>query len=192
MFKLFIIAVLSIILAGVVLYFRSFFGSDLWVKAPRNKHDIIFGFLLTYAIALISSAFLLWFFNRFEDIALYGMVAETVTLSFPSALGASAGRLLIQQEIMDDQNKKNWLERIVLWISAILVASTLLFLIYHAITDESTSPDIEVIYGSMEPKGKYYALQVTVKNHETQTAENVYIEITTAIGDKAQKAVIEF
>ena len=95
-FKLFIIAVLSIILGGVVLYFSSFSGSGIGVMAPRNKHDIIFGSLLTYAVALISSAFLLWFFNRFEDVALYGMVAQTVTLSFPSALGASAGRLLIQ------------------------------------------------------------------------------------------------
>lgn len=93
---------------------------------------------------------------------------------------------------MDDHNKKNWLERIVLWISAVLVTSTLVFLIYRAITDESTSPDIEVIYGSMEAKGKYYALQVTVKNHGTETAENVHIEITTGIGDKAQKSEIEF
>lgn len=95
-FKLFIIAALSIILAGVVLYFSNFNGSDLWVMAPQNAHDILFGSLVTYAVALVSSAFLLWFFNRFEDIAVYAMVAQTVTLSFPSALGASAGRLLIQ------------------------------------------------------------------------------------------------
>lgn len=93
---------------------------------------------------------------------------------------------------MDDQNKKNWLEHAVLWISAILVAATLVFLIYRAITDESTSPDIEVIYGSMEAKGQYYALQITVKNHGTETAENVRIEITTGTGKEVQKSEIEF
>ena len=93
---------------------------------------------------------------------------------------------------MDDQKKKNWLEHTVLWTSTILVAATLVFLIYRAITDESTSPDIEIIYGSMEEKGGYYALQVTVKNHGTETAENVHIEITTGTGKSAQKSEIEF
>ncbi len=93
---------------------------------------------------------------------------------------------------MDDQKKQNWLERTVLWISAVLVAATFVFLIYSAITDESTSPDIEVSYGSMEAKGDYYALQVTVKNNGTQTAENVHIEITTGTGKDQQKSEIDF
>lgn len=95
-FKLFAIALLSIILASIILYFSNFRGSDLWVMAPQNWQDILLGSLVTYTVALVSSAFLLWFFNRFDNIALYGIIAQTVTLSFPSALGASAGRLLIQ------------------------------------------------------------------------------------------------
>lgn len=94
--KIIIIAVLSIILAGVVLYYSNFTGSKMWVAAPQNISDILFGTIMTYAVALVSSAFLLWFFDRFSGLGLYGMVAETVILSFPSALGASAGRLLIQ------------------------------------------------------------------------------------------------
>lgn len=93
---------------------------------------------------------------------------------------------------MDDQKKQNWLERTVLWISALLVAATFVFLIYRAITDESTSPDIEIIYGSMEPKGEYFALPVIVKNNGTQTAENVHIEITTGTGKDQQKSEIDF
>ncbi len=94
--KIIFIAILSMILAGVVLYYSNFTGSSAWVAKPKSLYDMIFGTFMTYTVALVSSAFLLWFFNRFEGIALYGMVAETVTLSFPSALGASAGRLLIQ------------------------------------------------------------------------------------------------
>lgn len=95
-FKILIIALFSIALAGVVLYFSDFIGTKLWVKRPENTFDIIFGTLLTYAVALISSAFLLWFFSRFDGLSLSGSVAEIITLGFPSAIGASAGRLLIQ------------------------------------------------------------------------------------------------
>ena len=93
---------------------------------------------------------------------------------------------------MGDQKKKNWLEHLVLRFSTILVAATLMFLIYRAITDDSTSPDIEVIYESMETKGEYYALPVTVKNHGTQTAENVHVEITIGAGKDVQKSEIRF
>lgn len=93
---------------------------------------------------------------------------------------------------MDKEKKKNWLERVILWISAILVAATFVFLIYRAIIDKSTSPDIEIMYGSMETKGEYYALPVKVKNKGTQTAENVHIEITIGSGKDEQKSEIDF
>jgi len=66
------------------------------VLQPQNKLDILAGTVIMYAIALSSSAFMLWFFGRFDGASLYVIVAETIVLSFPAALGASAGRLLIQ------------------------------------------------------------------------------------------------
>lgn len=95
-FKVLIIAVLSIAMGGAVLYHINFKGAKQWVIEPDNHWDILAGTLVMYAVALVSSAFMLWFFNRFDGISVYGMVAQTVVLGFPATLGASAGRLLIQ------------------------------------------------------------------------------------------------
>lgn len=95
-FKLLLIALLSIGIGGGVLYFLNFKGSKDKVFKPKNKWGVVAGTLIMYAIALSSSAFMLWFFGRFEGLALYGIIAETIVLAFPAALGASAGRLLIQ------------------------------------------------------------------------------------------------
>lgn len=95
-FKLLIIALLSIGIGGAVLYYINFSGSKKWVSKPPTTMDIILGTVIMYAVSLAASAFMLWFFNRFVGLSLYGIVAETIVLSFPAALGASAGRLLIQ------------------------------------------------------------------------------------------------
>lgn len=95
-FKLLIIALLSIGIGGAVLYYINFKGSKEWVAKPTNPWDVIWGTTIMYAVSLASSAFMLWFFGRFGDLSIYGMVAETIVLGFPAALGASAGRLLIQ------------------------------------------------------------------------------------------------
>jgi putative integral membrane protein (TIGR02587 family) len=93
--KLLIIALLSIGIGGAVLYYINFKGAKT-IVVHSNTWNAVVGTLLMYAVALLSSAFMLWFFGRFEGLSLYGMVAETVVLGFPAALGASAGRLLIQ------------------------------------------------------------------------------------------------
>ncbi len=95
-FKLLIIALLSIGIGGSVLYYINFTGAKEAVMQPHNFGEIVAGTIIMYAVALASSAFMLWFFGRFDGLSLYGMVAETVVLGFPAALGASAGRLLIQ------------------------------------------------------------------------------------------------
>jgi putative integral membrane protein (TIGR02587 family) len=94
-YKLLIIALLSIGIGGAVLYYINFKGAKT-IVVHSNTWNAVVGTLLMYAVALLSSAFMLWFFGRFEGLSLYGMVAETVVLGFPAALGASAGRLLIQ------------------------------------------------------------------------------------------------
>lgn len=95
-FKLFIISLISIGIGGAVLYYLNFTGAKSIVTQPENYREAIIGTVIMYAIALASSAFMLWFFGRFGSLSLYGMIAETVVLAFPAALGASAGRLLIQ------------------------------------------------------------------------------------------------
>ncbi|WP_051285211.1 TIGR02587 family membrane protein [Aequorivita capsosiphonis] len=95
-YKLFIISLLSIGIGGAVLYYLNFKGAKSLVLQPQNHWDAVLGTVIMYAIALSSSAFMLWFFGRFGGLSLYGMIAETIVLAFPAALGASAGRLLIQ------------------------------------------------------------------------------------------------
>lgn len=95
-FKIFTIALLSIGIGGAVLYYINFTGTEKR-ELKQNHHGMaLTGTLIMYAIALVSSAFMLWFFGRFTGMALEGIIAETVILGFPAAIGASAGRLLIQ------------------------------------------------------------------------------------------------
>ncbi len=90
------IAALSIALTALVLYFSDFRGGH----AP-DKHGgalgVLRGTIVTYAIALAASAFLLWFFSRFEGASLLLACSQIVVLGLPAAVGASAGRLLLQQ-----------------------------------------------------------------------------------------------
>lgn len=48
-----------------------------------------------YAIAFAISLFLLWIFARTDGMALDGIVMAAVVLAFPSAIGASAARLIL-------------------------------------------------------------------------------------------------
>lgn len=95
-FKLLLIALLSIAIGGSVLYYINFTGAKETVLQPNNFREAVAGTVIMYAVALTASAFMLWFFGRFDDVALYAIVAQIVVLGFPAALGASAGRLLIQ------------------------------------------------------------------------------------------------
>lgn len=95
-YKLLIIALLSIGIGGAVLYFINFTGTEKIALKPHHHIKALFGTIIMYAIALSSSAFMLWFFGRFVGIGLDGIIAETVVLGFPASIGASAGRLLIQ------------------------------------------------------------------------------------------------
>ncbi len=95
-YKIFIIALLSIGIGGTVLYYINFTGTEQMAVKPGQNRKALAGTVIMYAIALSSSAFMLWFFGRFEGLELGGILAQTVVLGFPAALGASAGRLLIQ------------------------------------------------------------------------------------------------
>jgi putative integral membrane protein (TIGR02587 family) len=88
------IALLSLAVAGVVLHYSEFTGAQPasesgTVAALRNT-------VSTYAVALLASAILLWFFGRFDDMPGGLIASQTVVLGFAASLGASAGRLLLQ------------------------------------------------------------------------------------------------
>ena len=64
--KLLLIALISIILGGIILYYSNFKGSKQWVRKPETRSDVIAGTVVMYTIALVSSAFMLWFFTIFN------------------------------------------------------------------------------------------------------------------------------
>lgn len=89
------LALLSILLGATILFYSNFTGSQLFIK-NRGIKTVAFGAVITYAIALVTSAAILWFFGRFDGIAPLTCLSETVVLGFSATLGASAGRLLLQ------------------------------------------------------------------------------------------------
>ncbi|HZB45711.1 MAG TPA: TIGR02587 family membrane protein [Pyrinomonadaceae bacterium] len=89
------LAILSMALGALVLYFSEFAGSKKHVRFDRH-HDVLVGTVVTYAVALAASAAILLFFGRFDGQTLATCVAQTVVLGVAATLGASAGRLLLQ------------------------------------------------------------------------------------------------
>ncbi|HSN68110.1 MAG TPA: TIGR02587 family membrane protein [Thermoanaerobaculia bacterium] len=89
--------VLSLLVALFVTFYANFVGSRRYRKS-RQAHELASVTLMAYAAALATSAVTLWFFGRFDGETLEMAVRQTVVLAFPGALGASAGRLLLQAE----------------------------------------------------------------------------------------------
>jgi putative integral membrane protein (TIGR02587 family) len=89
------LALLSLSLGALILYYSEFAGSGRHVRFDRPR-DVLVGTVITYAVALVASAATLLFFGRFDGQALGTCVAQTVVLGVAATLGASAGRLLLQ------------------------------------------------------------------------------------------------
>ncbi|HEU4889205.1 MAG TPA: TIGR02587 family membrane protein [Thermoanaerobaculia bacterium] len=89
------LAVVSILVAMLILYYSDFVQAK--PAQPHSWVQIAAGTVVTYGIALIVSAGILWFFGRFDGAAPGIRIRQMIVLGFPSVLGASAGRLLIQQ-----------------------------------------------------------------------------------------------
>lgn len=94
-YHILIMVVVSCLLSVLVTYFSDFRGTR---RDEINSlvYHIIFDTCLCYALALVASAFTLWYFGRFDGLSLWNIVAECVVLGIISSLGASAGRLLIK------------------------------------------------------------------------------------------------
>jgi len=89
------LALISLLMGLLILHYSEFKGAQEFVH--KDGHSaILLGTVITYAIALATSALILWFFGRFDGVTLYIALAQTVALGVAATLGASAGRLLLQ------------------------------------------------------------------------------------------------
>lgn len=89
------IALLSIALAAILMYFSGFPGSRRFA-GDHSPLAILHGTTITYGCALVVSAGLLWFFGRLDGHPAALRAAMCVILGFAATLGASAGRLLLR------------------------------------------------------------------------------------------------
>lgn len=89
------LAVISFLMGSLILHYSEFKGAEELVHKD-GLSAILLGTVITYAIALATSALILWFFGRFDGVTLYAALAQTVALGVAATLGASAGRLLLQ------------------------------------------------------------------------------------------------
>jgi putative integral membrane protein (TIGR02587 family) len=92
--KLVGLALLSLLMTALILFYIEFTGSGRFVRSG-GVLTVVVGTIVTYAVALVVSAAVLWFFGRFDQ-ALIVCLSQIVVLGFAATLGASAGRLLLQ------------------------------------------------------------------------------------------------
>ena len=93
--RLLLLALVSLAVSALILYFSDFARASRY-SPIETRWQALAGTMITYAVALVASAAILWFFGRFEGQGLEVIVAEIVVLGFPASLGGSAGRLLLQ------------------------------------------------------------------------------------------------
>lgn len=87
-------ALFSVAMCTLILYYANSQDSDN--KSYRvNFYTIAGQTSICYLIALAASALLLWFFGRLDGVSSWTGFAQCVALGVLSALGSSAGRLLI-------------------------------------------------------------------------------------------------
>ena len=85
----------SILLGTTILFYSEFPGARQLPEEGRYRTMATRG-VATYTVALVASAFILWFFGRFDGVSLITGLSQTVVLGVATTLGASAGRLLLQ------------------------------------------------------------------------------------------------
>lgn len=89
------LAFASLIISALILHYSEFRGAREFVRTG-SFGAVVVGCVATYAVALIASGLILWFFGRFDGVTLYTALAQIIVLGVAATLGASAGRLLLQ------------------------------------------------------------------------------------------------
>ena len=90
-----LMALVSLLLTIVIVYFSDFKGSARTITG-NLVYYITFDACVSYLLALGTSASILWFFGRFEDVSFWVAFSQCIVLGVIGTLGASAGRLLIK------------------------------------------------------------------------------------------------
>ena len=93
------LAVLSFVLAGTVLFYSDFKGTGgaHGTRAPQDgPGTMVMRTALHYAVALALSAYILWFFGRFDGASSGAALAQVVALGVAASLGAATGRVLLR------------------------------------------------------------------------------------------------
>lgn len=85
----------SFALCGLIMVFSDLMENRKDGSLPRWMRYSV-GISLTYSVALLSSAAILFLFGRFDGMATASKVALTVVLALPASMGAAAGKILIR------------------------------------------------------------------------------------------------
>ncbi|RIJ41388.1 TIGR02587 family membrane protein [Pontibacter oryzae] len=91
----FAMALGSLLLSIIVVYFSDFRGTS-GLSSKNLVYNMTFDTCLSYLTALGASAFILWFFGRFDGVSFWVGFSQVIVLGVLASLGASAGRLLIK------------------------------------------------------------------------------------------------
>jgi len=95
--KILALALLSLALGALILFYSDFRGAKSATPDEHRGPGKIFSrMVINYAVALVASAFILWFFGRFDGTSAAVCLAQVVVLGVAGSLGASVGRLLLQ------------------------------------------------------------------------------------------------
>jgi putative integral membrane protein (TIGR02587 family) len=89
------LAFVSLFVGALILHYSEFRGARRFVRT-EGFGVVVAGSVATYAVALVASGLMLWFFGRFDGVTLYTSLAQVIVLGVAATLGASAGRLLLQ------------------------------------------------------------------------------------------------
>ncbi|MFZ6182382.1 TIGR02587 family membrane protein [Nannocystis pusilla] len=85
----------TLAVGALVLHFSDFVNTSRPDDEPP-RIAVLSGSLASYVAAVLASVALLWFFGRFDGCDLPACLAQVIVLGLPTAIGASAGRLLLQ------------------------------------------------------------------------------------------------
>ncbi|HEY9404742.1 MAG TPA: TIGR02587 family membrane protein [Pyrinomonadaceae bacterium] len=89
------LAFVSLLVGAFILHYSEFGSAHRFVHT-ESFGEVIADSVATYAVALVASGLMLWFFGRFDGVSLYTSLAQVIVLGVAATLGASAGRLLLQ------------------------------------------------------------------------------------------------
>ena len=89
------LAVLSVVVMHAFVYAMEFRGQEMIPEGTPQWSLLLRYTVPGYALALITSVYLLWTFGRIEATAPEDIAMATTVLAFPASIGAAAARLLI-------------------------------------------------------------------------------------------------